>query len=114
MNVFPCKAENGQYYLEGGRSGNRNDVSASVTQLGIRPEHLSLGEPGDGQCDGLVEVVEYLGADTFVVLDCAPLGLISVRVAGETTLMPGDTASLFLNPRRIVFFDATGEAVYGS
>ncbi len=111
MNVVPCRVSGERYSLPGGREGNCAQATASATQLGIRPEHLKLCKPGEGECDGKVEVVEYLGADTFVVLDCAQAGSMSVRVSGESDLTPGDSAGLLFDPARIVFFDAQGDAV---
>ena len=111
MNIVPCEVKGATYELPGGREGTCPDNGASATQLGIRPEHLKIGKPGEGACDGQVEVVEYLGADTFVILDCGPLGQISVRIFGESDLIPGDTAGLLFDPARTLFFDAQGDAV---
>ncbi|KFE33958.1 ABC transporter ATP-binding protein [Thioclava atlantica] len=109
MNVMPCSASSGGYSLEGGRGGAC--PSPQVTQLGIRPEHISLVGEGEGQCDGRVDVVEFLGADTFILFDCGPLGHVNVRVAGDTDLRPGDVAGLAFDPERLVFFDKDGLAV---
>jgi multiple sugar transport system ATP-binding protein len=79
MNILPCTTDGGSYTVQGGRGGAyRGDEDA--VQLGIRPEHITLGAPGDGQCDGTIDVVEYLGADSFLVVDCGPLGQITVRI----------------------------------
>ena len=109
MNVMPCAASGGRYRLEGGRGAAC--PSDRATQLGIRPEHITLGAPGSGQCDGRVDVVEFLGADTFILFDCGALGSVNVRVAGDTTLTPGDVAGLEFNPANAVFFDKDGLAV---
>lgn len=79
--------------------------------MGVRPEHLAIGKEGEGQCDGRVDVVEYLGADTFVVLDCGPLGHLSVRTHGDSDLQVGAVAGLVFDPDRLVFFDDAGDAV---
>ncbi|WP_295533105.1 ABC transporter ATP-binding protein [uncultured Thioclava sp.] len=111
MNVMPCSASasGGGYSLEGGRGGD--SAPPSATQLGIRPEHITLVAPGDGQCDGRVDVVEFLGADTFILFDCGALGAINVRVAGDTDLVPGDSVGLSFEPEKLVFFDKDGLAV---
>ncbi|PWE50809.1 ABC transporter ATP-binding protein [Thioclava sp. NG1] len=109
MNVMPCAVTDGRYSLEGGRGGAC--PAPQTTQLGIRPEHISLVAEGEGQCDGRVDVVEFLGADTFILFDCGPLGAINVRVAGDTDLRPGDVSGLAFEADRTVFFDADGMAV---
>ena len=109
MNVMPCRTEAGHYHLEGGRSGPF-DGDRPATHLGARPEHIVLGAPGTGQCDGTVDVLEYLGADTFVILDCGPLGQVTVRVIGGTALRPGDRAGLTFDDTTH-FFDADGQAI---
>ncbi|MBD3804469.1 MAG: sn-glycerol-3-phosphate ABC transporter ATP-binding protein UgpC [Thioclava sp.] len=109
MNVMPCSAASGSYSLEGGRGGAC--ASGAASQLGIRPEHISLVAEGEGQCDGRVDVVEFLGADTFILFDCGPLGPVNVRVAGDTHLRPGDVAGLAFEADRLVFFDKDGLAV---
>ncbi len=77
-----------------------------AVQLGIRAEHMSIVATGAGQCDGTVEVVEYLGADTFVLLNCEALGQMSVRVTGESNLAPGENVGLQFDPDHIHYFDS--------
>ena len=102
MNVMPCRTEGGRFLLEGGRGGDfAGDRPA--THLGARPEHIVPGAPGTGQCDGVVDVIEYLGADTFVIVDGGSLGQIVVRVVGDTGIAPGETVGLS--------FDAAGQSI---
>ncbi len=110
MNVMPCRTENGQYLLEGGRGGVFPG-DRPATHLGARPEHISLGAPGSGQCDGLVDVLEYLGADTFVIVDGGPLGQIVVRVIGDTPVRPGDTVGITFD-EATHFFDEDGLTIF--
>jgi len=111
MNVVPCTVIEGSYSVTGGRSSNYQLTNVSAAQLGVRPEHITLVPFGDGACDGTVEVVEYLGADTFIVLDCGGAGQMSVRVSGETELKAGDQAGLSFDDSRLVFFDGAGDAI---
>ena len=69
-------------------------LPAGAVTLGIRPEHIALVEPGSGDLQGTVDVLEYLGADTFVIMDCGSAGQITVRVNGDVSLRPGDKAGL--------------------
>ena len=110
MNVLPCRTDESQYELAGGRGGifpgKRN-----ANRLGIRPEHIGLGQKGEGQCDGVVDVVEYLGADTFVIVDAGELGQITVRTGGDTTLQPGTAIGLEFPPEKTHFFDSSDMAI---
>ncbi len=111
MNIVPAQVEDDHYLLPGARGGAFHG-KGPVNSLGIRPEHISLAASGQGQCDGQVEVVEYLGADTFVVCNCGEIGQLSVRVSGETDCKPGDTVALVFSPERLVFFDQQGDALW--
>ena len=83
------------------------DLPAGAVTLGIRPEHISLVAPGAGNLQGVVDVLEYLGADTFVIMDCGSAGQITVRVNGDVSLKPGDKAGLsFASDKRHAFSDA--------
>ncbi|KNG94901.1 ABC transporter ATP-binding protein [Pseudaestuariivita atlantica] len=109
MNVMACETDGAGYTLPGGRGGKAK-VAGTATHLGIRPEHIGIGAAGTGQLDGTVDVTEYLGADTFVVVDGAS-GQITVRVTGDSTLKPGETVGLTFDPARLSFFDADGLAL---
>ena len=110
MNVVPCKTEGGQFTLPEGRSGPFKKDGAA-TQLGIRPEHITLGAPGTGHCDGKIDVLEYLGADTFIIIDGGPLGQITVRGEGNTSLTPGDPVGLNFAEDHLHFFGDDGLAL---
>ena len=111
MNVMPCHVEGGSYVLPSARSGEYYGPDAPVSNLGVRAEHINTVESGQGQCDAVVEVVEYLGADTIVLVDGNQLGQISVRLAGESHLRPGDRIGLAFDPAHTLFFDDNGYAV---
>jgi len=110
MNIMPCSASGGAFSLEGGRGGDYAG-SGTPVHLGTRPEHIQLGETGSGHCDGKVEVVEYLGADCYVFVDCGPLGVINVRVSGVENYEVGQPVGLNFQPEHLHFFNAEGKAV---
>ncbi len=110
MNVLPCTTSGQNYTPAGGRNGQFGGASPA-TQVGIRPEHISVGDSGSGQCDGIVDVVEYLGADTFILFDCDDAGPINVRISGESDLTVGQSVGLSFDPSRTVFFDDAGNRV---
>ena len=110
MNILPCTTSGGRFHLEGGRGGEFA-FSGEAVHVGSRPEHITLGEPGEGNCDGTVDVVEYLGADTYVIIDGGPLGQITVRGSSEDPHKPGDRVGLIFDDKWTLFFDADGLAV---
>ncbi|WP_147108862.1 ABC transporter ATP-binding protein [Tateyamaria sp. syn59] len=110
MNVFACSASGGTYAVPGGRTGPY-PMADGATQMGIRPEHISVGASGTGQCDGTVDVIEYLGADTFVLLDCGEAGQINVRISGDADLSVGDRVGLSFDAERTHFFDTDGNTI---
>ncbi len=109
MNVMPCSGT-GDYTLPGGRGGKMN-ASGTAAHLGIRPEHITIGAVGSGQIDGTVDVVEYLGADTFVLVQTEECGQITVRVIGDSDLKPGKTVGLSFDSSKLSFFGKDGLAL---
>ncbi|WP_420011889.1 ABC transporter ATP-binding protein [Tateyamaria sp.] len=111
MNVVSCETTGDGYVVPGGRSGPYSAGAPGATQVGIRPEHIGVDTAGTGQCDGKVDVIEYLGADTFVLFDCGAAGRINVRISGEADLAVGDALGLHFQPEHTHFFDANGDAL---
>ena len=110
MNIFTCTSGDGTYHLEGGRNGLYSGTGAPV-EAGIRPEHVELVPEGEGQCDGVVDFVEYLGADSFSIIDCGPIGKINVRTVGDAPHTEGDRVGLAFTPDHTHFFDEGGMRV---
>ncbi len=110
MNILPCSLDGASYALPGGRGGAYSH-GGSPAHLGIRPEHITLGAPGEGQIDGVVDVIEYLGADTFVIFDCGAAGQVTVRAADGAVGAPGEKVGLIFDADRLHFFDGEGHAV---
>ena len=78
--------------------------------IGIRPEHLRVVGDGEGW-PGRVSVAEHLGSDTFLYVDAAELGLLTVRGLGEVHLKGGDRVWLSPDPARLHRFDKEGVAI---
>lgn len=110
MNVLACRTEGGRFTLEGARGGAFGGDRPAV-KVGIRPEHFRIGAEGEGIMDGTVDVLEYLGADTFLIVDAGPLGQVTVRTDGDTTISEGDRIGLIAPDDRLHFFDAEDRAV---
>lgn len=89
MNQMPCTTSDGQFVLEDGNGGALgSDARSGAVQLGIRPEYIAIGAFGAGDCDGVVQVSEYLGADFFHYVDCGPLGLLTILRSDECQAAP--------------------------
>ena len=110
MNILSCRTGDGSYQLPGGRGGSFAGDREAI-ELGVRPEHIAIKGQGGGQCDGVVDVVEYLGADTFIIVDCGQSGKVTVRITGSSDLKPGDEIGLSFEEDNIRFLDASGQAV---
>ena len=79
----------------------------NATTVGIRPEHITVG---DGPWEGVVGLSEHLGSDSFIKVDVAGVGIINVRGAGELNVHHGDRIKL-APAGKIHRFDANGMAL---
>ncbi len=107
MNILPCSGDRGSYKLQGHSGGKHklNGDERSIRHLGIRPEHISLGKKAGSQCSGIVEVVEYLGSDTFLYIESADLGMITVRSGDVGKELKGKVVHLHFEDDKLHFFD---------
>ena len=103
MNLMGCEMENG--------FTAQPDLKSGAVQLGIRPEHIGVVDKGAGNCDGVVQVSEYLGADYFHYIDCGPLGLLTVRTSGAFPDIEGQTVGLQFESENLHFFGADEQAL---
>ena len=80
-------------------------VAATLTDapvdMGIRPEHITLGAGG---VPATVRVVQPLGPMTYVSVSWAG-GHLTARLPGMVHLSPGEPVSIALDPDRLLFFD---------
>lgn len=83
---------------------------ADTQSVGIRPEHIELVAAGEGHLDGNVDLLEYLGADTFVVLACEGAGQVTLRTSANTELTIGQKVGLKFPDESLHFFDSDGQA----
>ena len=79
-----------------------------ATNIGIRPEHLLLERGHKQGFLGRVSVVEYLGADCFVYIDCGDLGTLNVRVEGSEQYTIDEEVSVNPLLEHLHFFDHQG------
>jgi multiple sugar transport system ATP-binding protein len=78
--------------------------------MGIRPEHLFLGNGAAGSgFDARVEVVEQLGSEILLETRVGPDSLTVARVPAETKVALGDQVRISAQLARLHFFDPSTE-----
>ena len=82
-------------------------VPAAAHELGVRPEHVSLG--GRGQ-PATVTLVEPVGSEAYVHLRVSDASLVA-RVPTETRPESGAALAVSLDPAHLHFFDAAGNRI---
>jgi multiple sugar transport system ATP-binding protein len=89
--------------------------AGSDVQAGIRPEHIrfiSKTEVKGCKLEGLVEVIENMGAESCVsLITCC--GNIVVKVPSEQAPEQGESICLDISPGRVHLFDAAGRTRIG-
>ncbi len=100
------RLQNGCSYIipavgEGIQPGTRASV-------GVRPEHISLRTTGTIQ--GKVQMVETLGAESYVHVVSEKDEVLTVRLTGDTSVRTDDTIWLALDLDQMHVFDAGGNA----
>ena len=83
------------------------NASGPVT-VGIRPEHLSLNQPGDVGIQGTITLVEYLGSEIFVYVALPDGQSLLAQAPGNAQFKRGDAVSLGFNASNAHFFNAEG------
>jgi len=73
--------------------------------IGIRPEHFTLSSQ-EGQWQGVVLLVERLGADTFAHIDLGDLGTVIARTSGDYPLEIGNNIALTAQQNWVYRFDS--------
>jgi multiple sugar transport system ATP-binding protein len=78
--------------------------------MGVRPEHLALGDgaPGLG-FDARADVIEQLGSEILLETRVGSHSITVARVAPETPIARGDQVRLSAQPGRLHFFDPETE-----
>ncbi|MCA0270727.1 MAG: sn-glycerol-3-phosphate ABC transporter ATP-binding protein UgpC [Proteobacteria bacterium] len=82
-----------------------------AAELGIRPEHVDVVEPGTGDLDAVADVIEHLGSDTNVYTVVEGLGPIMARVRGNVPARSGDRLGLRIRPEHAHLFARDGRAL---
>ena len=80
---------------------------ARAATLGVRPEHVRLTDVEDGW-PATVTLIEPLGDETLVFLDCGGQGSLVAKTGAEEPIAPGDRRRVTFRRDRLLFFDETG------
>ena len=105
MNFLPVEIEAGAIRLPGGGALAHSGARAGAAELGVRPERIRVvGRDAEAQLRGTVSVLEPLGADTLVMVECAG-HKVTARLPGDCPLRLSDPVLLALEPESIVIFD---------
>jgi multiple sugar transport system ATP-binding protein len=79
--------------------------------LGVRPEHLSIGNSVDGQIPGRVRLTEHLGAETILYVDVPDSEPIVVRSGGLTRQRADEPVKIGVSAMSCHIFAPEGEAL---
>jgi multiple sugar transport system ATP-binding protein len=80
-------------------------------EVGIRPEHVRLSDPGDpgASLPGRVQILERLGNATIMYVE-TPAGQIVVQDDGDVNVKTGDNVGVVFDPARVHLFSASAAA----
>ncbi|WP_421725659.1 ABC transporter ATP-binding protein [Bauldia sp.] len=111
MNVVDCAPTADGVSFPDGQAMAYDAPHEDARKLGIRPEHITLLPPEDGDVRGRIDVIEELGSDTFAYVDVENVGLFTVRIVGHADLAEEAPAGLRFDREHIHLFDATDHAI---
>jgi ABC-type sugar transport system ATPase subunit len=116
MNFFPAEVER----VEGTQAFVKGATIAPVMlplgllttgaklTIGVRPEHLAIGAPGDFSTTGVVELVERLGESSYAHVRRSDDKLMVAEIRGRETPTPGQTVTFSAPAEDIHVFDEAG------
>jgi ABC-type sugar transport system ATPase subunit len=80
--------------------------------VGVRPEHASLVEIGPAlKLNGIVNIVEKLGGETYLHVQVAPETLVMAKIQGSKAPGRGENIVLRFPAEKIYLFDAEKNAI---
>jgi multiple sugar transport system ATP-binding protein len=90
-----------------------NVVKDGSRIMGFRPESLTLCDPADrgAPLKGIVDVVEPMGAETYIHFITPGKERLIARVAPDVTLRAGDPVAFSIQSGQACFFDVTGRRI---
>ncbi|EFL89452.1 ABC transporter ATP-binding protein [Ahrensia sp. R2A130] len=83
----------------------------NATRIGIRAEDVRVAADGQGRLNCTVADCEFLGSETFIVLDCPHTTGLTVSMPGLQHIPQGEAMSITFDDGALHFFDASGERI---
>ena len=77
--------------------------------MGVRPEHVTVGEDAPFTFEAEVEIVEPMGADTLVWTQIGDQSF-RFRMDGQATVTAGQVLKIGFDPATVSLFDVASEA----
>ncbi|MEM6761957.1 MAG: ATP-binding cassette domain-containing protein, partial [Pseudomonadota bacterium] len=115
MNILSCSPNGSDHSVEIGpvtlTTERQVDTAKRPSQLGIRPEDLSLTEPDAADFSGPIVVAEHLGGDSFYYVDVEGVGELTVRAPGDHTGKLGDVIHVAARRDNVHLFDETEHCI---
>jgi multiple sugar transport system ATP-binding protein len=105
MNLLPARAEGAAIAAGPFRVGKPAGALPERMEVGVRPEHVTLGDAGE---PGEVLAVEPLGAETHVLVRVGELEL-RAQARGFDTHQRGDAVRVAIDVAHALVFDADGD-----
>jgi multiple sugar transport system ATP-binding protein len=105
MNLVPARIEGDRVIAGPFRLPRPGGTLPAAIEVGIRPEHVTLGADGER---GEVIAVEPLGPETHVVVRVGQLEL-RAQSRGFASVRRGDYVGVAVDPSRALVFDAQGD-----
>ena len=90
--------------------GQKISVGQKIA-LGIRPEHITIGEKNDGELKGNLRIAEYLGSETMFYASLADGSDLSVKADGLTSAKQGADIKFGLPSKACHLFGADGKTI---
>ncbi|WEJ59279.1 sn-glycerol-3-phosphate ABC transporter ATP-binding protein UgpC [Devosia sp. FJ2-5-3] len=104
--------------IKGNSSGTAIDLTglgtlpraagAGPVTLGVRPEHLALGAPGDISVEGTITLIEYLGSEVFIYVALPDGQTLLAQAPGNVRHQRGEKVSVSFRAEDTHLFDADG------
>ena len=112
MNFLPVRVNGVQIESPGMRPVPVLSGKETVTELGMRPEHLAIATESGADLIGEIELIERLGAETYAYIRVPgqPSDL-TVRLPGHTPYGPGNRVGLMVDWTRAKWFDGSGRVL---
>jgi multiple sugar transport system ATP-binding protein len=103
----------------GGESGIRLSVPlpgrapalGDKLTVGVRPEHVTLVDPGGAMLAGEVQIAEHLGGETFLYVGLASGETVVVEIPGQASADPGERVGMHFEPDAFHVFTEEGRVL---